>query len=232
MNILVLKHVPFEGPAAIATWAASNGHDVDIFPVYEGNALPSPNGVQFLVVMGGPMGVGDVEQFPWLVAEKQFIRACIDEGMPVLGVCLGAQLIAEVLDAPVTQNPHREIGWFPILLNPALASTTIADVFTDQLEVFHWHGDTFAIPASAVAIASSEACQNQGFIVGDRVVALQFHIETTPQSASLLIENCADELDDSQYVQTAAAMLADERRFETVNQVVYRLLDRLAAVVR
>ena len=232
MNIHVLKHVPFEGPAAIATWAESHDHQVDIVPVYEGGALPEPREVQFLVVMGGPMSVGDEDDHPWLKTEKQFIRHCIDQSIPVLGVCLGAQLIAEVLGAPVTKNAHREIGWFPLSVNPVLKSTAIADIFPDGLNVFHWHGDTFAIPPGAVLIASSEACRNQGFIVNDRIVALQFHIETTPQSASALIENCADELDGSQYVQSGAEMVAGPQRFDTVNRVVYQLLDRLAAAAR
>ena len=229
MHIVTLQHVPFEGPAAIASWAEAAGHTFTSVHLYRGDPLPPIAMVDFLVVMGGPMSVGDVEAFPWLLTERQYIRDIVDNGKLVLGVCLGAQLIAASLGAEITKNAYREIGWFPLTVAAELADTVLADVFSNGLEVFHWHGDTFAIPAGAVRLASSEACRNQGFVYGKRVVALQFHIETTPQSAQALLDHCADELDGTRYVQDAATLLADASRFQRINTVLYRLLDALTA---
>ena len=122
MRIAVLQHVGFEGPGAIADWAASRRHDLTAVRLDRGDRLPSPESLDALVVMGGPMGVADEGRFPWLRAEKHLLATVIAaEGRPVLGVCLGAQLIADVLGAPVTRNPQREIGWLPIRWAPGQA---------------------------------------------------------------------------------------------------------------
>jgi GMP synthase-like glutamine amidotransferase len=175
--------------------------------------------------MGGPMGIYDEEIYPWLNAEKQFIKTAINSKKVVIGICLGAQLIADVLGAKVYKNKHREIGWFNITRSADANNTILSNVIPENSEVFHWHGDTFEIPEGAYALAESEACKNQGFILNDRVVAFQFHLETTLESASALIENCRDELDGSQYVQTEQEMLSNEQRFSNINSVMFSILD-------
>ncbi|MCD4787961.1 MAG: amidotransferase, partial [Desulfobacterales bacterium] len=124
-------------------------------------------------------------------------------------------------------NKHREIGWFNISRSPEVDDTVLSEVIPDQMEVFHWHGDTFDIPQGAKAIAASKACRNQGFIINNRIVGFQFHLETTLQSASALINNCRDELDKSQYVQTESEILSDNQRFTNINQVMYSVLEAL-----
>ena len=192
----------------------------------DGATLPKPQEFDWLIVMGGPMGVHDSESCPWLTAESAFIRAAIDSGKVVIGICLGAQLIAHALGAEVVSNKHREIGWFNIKCAHSPASEIVQSL-PDEFSAFHWHGDTFAIPAGAVPVGSSEVCMNQGFIIKDRVVGLQFHLETTEVSAHALIENCASDLDGSRYVQSAVDMLADSNKFKAINHTMNLILEKL-----
>jgi GMP synthase-like glutamine amidotransferase len=192
-----------------------------------GNSLPAIAEFDWLIVVGGPMGVYNEIQFPWLKEEKSFIREAIDAGKTVLGICLGAQLIADALGAGVFKNQYREIGWFPIESKIHFDDSGLTDIFPEKLEVFHWHGDTFEIPEGAKLLASSEACRNQGFILDNRVVGLQFHLETTPESAAALIQNCRAELDGSKYVQSGDEMLSDDDRFPRINGIMNSLLEKL-----
>lgn len=181
----------------IAAWAAERGIELKGVPVFENSPfLPGVEEIEALIVLGGPMGVYDEADCPWLKPEKLLIRAVIDAGKPVLGICLGAQLIADVLGADVKRNPMKEIGWFPIqLTDQARAECVFAD-FPQELTVLHWHGDTFDLPKGAVRIGHSDCCVNQGFLWGENVIALQFHLEAGPDEILKLAEGCAEELDD------------------------------------
>jgi GMP synthase (glutamine-hydrolysing) len=203
------------------------GHQLSSTHFHLGDSIPSIHEFDWLIVMGGPMGVYDELQYPWLTEEKTFIRRSIDAGKIVLGICLGAQLIADALGAKVFKNEFREIGWFPIERKLKATDSKLANVFPDTLEVFHWHGDTFEIPQGAKLLASSEACRNQGFIIDSRVLCLQFHLETNSESAATLIQNCGGELDGSKYVQSVAEMLSDESRFLKINGIMHSLLEKL-----
>ena len=211
----------------MAAYLLEQGHQLSATHLYLGQSLPPLDTVDWLIVMGGPMGVYDESACPWLVEEKKYIRQAIDDGKIVLGICLGAQLIADVLGARVNKNNHREIGWFPIRRSPESKPSLFGKVFPESMTVFHWHGDTFDIPTGGVLLASSEACRNQAFSIDDRVIGLQFHLETTPDSARALIENGRDELDGSRYVQTAANILSDESRFDKINDLMHTLLLKL-----
>jgi len=228
MKIHYLQHVPFEGLGSIEAWAARNNHTVGVTRLYKGETAPALDSFHFLVVMGGPMNIYEHERHPWLVSEKDFIGRAIESDKPVLGVCLGAQLIADVLGAKVHAGAHKEIGWFPITLTPEAEEQGLAGVFGKTLTVMHWHGDTFTIPEGAVRLAQSEACPNQGFVWQERVMGLQFHLETTRESLRALIENSMDELVEAPYIQTPDEMLAQDRPFARINQVMDRVLDYLA----
>jgi len=230
MRVHYLQHVPFEGIGSMAAYFKNNGHALSSTRLYEGQVLPDPHTIDFLIVMGGPMGVHDDLQFPWMKKEKDFIRACMDKGKTVFGICLGAQLIAHVLGAKVYKNKCAEIGWFPLTISNETRDTVFKDVFSPGIEVFHWHGDTFDIPESGVPIASSPACTNQGFIIDNRIVGFQFHLETTPESAMALIENCGHELDGSAFVQTEKELMADEKRFIIINEAMTAVLERLEKI--
>jgi GMP synthase-like glutamine amidotransferase len=225
MKIHYLQHVPFEGLGSMEPWLQARGHLVSGTRLYAGQTCPDVAEFDGLIVMGGPMGIYDEAQYPWLVHEKDFLREAIACNKPILGICLGAQLLADALGAKVTRNARREIGWFPIEADGALNNTVLAGVFPKTLEAFHWHGDTFALPEGALPVASSEACSNQGFIFDDRIFAFQFHLETTPAAARALVENCRDELAGSRYVQSEVEILGDEGRFAAINRVMDSVLD-------
>lgn len=226
MHFHLLQHVDFEGPAAIQDWINRQGYTLTITRFFLDEPLPALADFDILIVMGGPMGVDDHQQFPWLNNERVFIQQAIASGKAVLGICLGAQLIARAAGAQVTKNRDTEIGWYPVTTQQQLPAL-LADVFPAEFLAFHWHGDTFAIPPGAIPVASSEACSNQAFVLNERVIGLQFHIETTPESAALLVQNCSDELDGSRYVQSAEMILADTKKFRLINQLLDRLLENM-----
>ena len=228
MHIQVLQHVPFEGPAAIADWAKRRGHSLAISHLYAGDPLPGLADVDRLVVMGGPMSVGDTDDYPWLAPERACIAEAIAAGKSVVGVCLGAQLIAAALGARVYRNAHKEIGWLPVRLTKAARALDLCDGVPAEQPVFHWHGDTFERPPGAVHLAASEACLNQAFLLDGRVLGLQFHLESTPESVAAICEHCADEIVPARWVQTAAEMrAADPALYAGIGRTLEILLDRL-----
>ncbi len=230
MRIHVLQHVPFEGPAGIGDWATHKGHSVTISPLFVDADLPDPGAFDWLVVMGGPMGIHDEAEYPWLSREKRFLRETIDGGKTVVGVCLGAQLIADALGARVYRHEHREIGWFPIEVTEEGQASRLMVFLPHRFEVFHWHGDTFDLPEGAVHLARSEGCEHQAFLYNKRVLGLQFHLESMPASVVDLVANCADEIVPGPYVQDAERMLeATEQDYARINQALFRILDQLAA---
>lgn len=229
MRVFCLQHVAFEGPGAIEGWLARHDHSLSRVRLFAGELLPAVGDFDWLIVMGGPMGANDDDRYPWLHGEKELIRAAIEEGKIVLGICLGAQLIASALGARVFANPHREIGWFPVTRTADAAAQRLGRVFPERCEVFHWHGDTFDLPAGGVRLASSEACLNQAFCVGERVLGLQFHVETTAGSAAELVTRCGDELaQGGDYVQTPEQMLVAPERFDRANTLMADVLSALA----
>ena len=232
MKVHYLQHVPFEGLGSMEPHLTARGHELSYSALYRNEIDHDPADLDWLIVLGGPMGVHDEHVHPWLADEKQFIRTVIAAGKPVLGICLGAQLLAEVLGARVYQNQHREIGWHPIRREAEPGNSAIAAVFPDECNVFHWHGDTFDLPDGAVHLASSEACRNQGFIWDGRVVGLQFHLETTQSTAEDLIAHCPDELDGSTWVQAPSAILRSPRRFQELNLLMNKLLDAMEPLAR
>ena len=230
MRVHYLQHVPFEGLASMEPALLASGHTLTASRLYESALLPTTDEFDWLIVMGGPMGANDEAEYSWLTDEKRLLERAIASDKIVLGVCLGAQLVAAVLGAPVYANAHKEIGWFPIERGQAAAESTIVRAFPEAVEAFHWHGDTFDLPAGAVHVARSAACENQAFVYRERVLALQFHLETTRESAKALIENCGHELTDGPYLQSAERILSSNDRFTRINQVMQRLLECLAAI--
>lgn len=220
-----LQHVPFEGLGSIEAWFQDNNYAISCTRFFENPVLPKVEEIDFLVIMGGPMSVNDEQELPWLVTEKQFVKKVIQAGKPVLGICLGAQLIANTLGARVFANDAKEIGWFPIYSVPAPEHCFS---FPQATEVFHWHGETFNLPAEAQLLASSAACKHQAFQIGLHVIGLQFHMETTPASAQALVKNCRDELITGEFVQSETQILAAPlTQYQSINTLMARLLDYL-----
>jgi GMP synthase-like glutamine amidotransferase len=229
LRIRYLQHVPFEKPAGIGTWARHQGHTFTACRLDRGEPLPSLDAFDWLVIMGGPMSVHDEALYPWLADEKKLIEGAVKARKRVLGVCLGAQLLADVLGARVYRNRHKEIGWFPVrLTTQASASGLFAD-FPPSFTAFHWHGETFDIPSGARHLARNQACANQAFEFGGRVLALQFHLEVTPNIVQALIKNCQADLGAGRYQQSADQILACRKEFGIIRRLLHRSLDRLAA---
>lgn len=229
MNIHFLQHVPFEGLASIRAWIERGGHKVTCTRLYAGDGFPRPDDIDLLIIMGGPMGVYDVDQYPWLKAEKDFLRAVIDADKRVLGICLGAQLIADVLGARVYPNGQKEIGWFPLTRTAEAGHSALGRLLPAEFMAYHWHGDTFDLPPGAVHLARTPVCQHQAYTIGDRILGLQFHLETTPESAREIIEHAGDDLVDGPTIQSADEMLADNALFVALNRLMFALLDGLTA---
>ncbi len=229
LNIHCLQHVPFEGPASIGDWIGARGHRLTTTHLYRREVLPSPGAVDGIIVMGGPMNVYEYRLHPWLREEKEFLAEALEANKTVLGVCLGAQMLADVLGAKVYQNAEKEIGWLPISLRPGSGTDRFFPGAPRELTVFHWHGDTFDLPAGADWLASSAGCAHQSFAYGERVVGLQFHLETTPLSVAALIGHCGDELTEGRFIQTAAGIRANQAHFTMNQRVLSTLLEQLEA---
>ncbi len=199
MRVHVLQHVSFEGLGSIASWLGTRGATISYTRLFREHQLPALSVIDMLVAMGGPMSVNDEKKLPWLKAEKEFIQAAIAQGIPVLGVCLGAQIIADAMGARVYRNPVKEIGWLPIRPVPVPEGNYC---FGQECVAFHWHGETFDLPKGAVRLAESDGCENQAFQLSRNAIGLQFHLEATPESVSALLENCRDELVPGPFVQS------------------------------
>jgi GMP synthase (glutamine-hydrolysing) len=226
MKVFSLEHVPFESPARIADWIHERGHTLHRVRLYDADPLPALEELDLLVVMGGPMSVHDEPAYPWLAAEKRLIERAIRAGRPVLGICLGAQLIADVLGARVYRNRHREIGWHPVFRTPDSSRSPVFGDLPVWFTAFHWHGETFDIPAGALRLAHTEATPNQAFEYGT-AWGLQFHLEATQDSIELLIGGAGDEIGDGPYEQSTFEMLGDTSVFPVLTPLLYSVLDRI-----
>ena len=225
MRAHYFQHVPFEGLGCIRPWLVTAGYEVTCTRFFESAEIPALEEVDFLIAMGGPMSVNDEEELPWLVEEKRFIRRAIEAGKPVLGICLGAQLIASALGARVYPNELKEIGWLPLR---GIDGGADCFRFPEVIQAFHWHGETFDLPPGAVHLARSDGCENQAFQIGRSAVGMQFHLETTPDAAKKLVVNCRAELIPSRYVQSEGELLhAPAGNYRAVNGLMVELLSFL-----
>jgi GMP synthase-like glutamine amidotransferase len=194
MRVLAFRHVPFEGVGLIAPVLEERGLSLEYVDLYSPHARPPEIAdAAGLILLGGPMSVND--PLPYLKLETDFIVQAVERQQPVLGICLGSQLIARALGSRVYRNPQKEIGWFDIHLTEAASSDPLFSGLNPSETVFHWHGETFDLPPGATHLAYSEACPNQAFRVGSKVYGLQFHLEVTPAMIAdwcAQDENCGD----------------------------------------
>ena len=217
MHVLAFRHVPFEGLGHIQPVLENRGITVQCVDLYRGESsidgrLPDPKAAAGLIVMGGPMSAND--GLPFVEREIAILREALERRQPVLGVCLGAQLLARAAGARVYANARKEIGWYDVFLTPAGTADPLLDRLHGNQTVFHWHGETFDLPPAATWLAYSEACRHQAFRLGSNAYGLQFHLEVTPAMIADWQQqdaNCADvrELDGPLDAGFAAAQLAD-----------------------
>lgn len=201
MKIYALIHADFEQPGYIDLWAENNNFEVVKIKCWENPVYPDVNVVDRLLIMGGPMGVYETDKYNWLTTELVFIKDVIDKGKKVLGICLGSQLIAAAMGAKVYPMKNKEIGWFMITWDKAALMHTLTKGVSRKTKVFHYHGDTFDLPRNATLMASSEGCVHQAYVIGNNVLALQFHIEIIPELLNNMMAH-AGELEIGPFVQT------------------------------
>lgn len=228
MRVHWLQHVPFEGLGSIDAWLCARGARVSSTRFHESADLPDVATLDLVVAMGGPMSVNDDARLPWLSAEREFIARAVSRGTSVLGVCLGAQLMARALGAPVYRNTEKEIGWWPITGMADDANVPAWARKGAESTVFHWHGETFDLPPGATWLARSEACAHQAFQLGRRAIGVQFHLETTPPLARGLVDHCPEDLTPARFVQTGPEIAgAGEERFARINRHMVETLEYL-----
>ena len=196
-KIYVLQHHPVENLGTIADALEGAALAWQYIRVADGQPVPRDmKGAGGLIVMGGPMGVYQTDRYPWLRDEMALIQDSIKRNMPVLGICLGAQILAAALDAKVERNPNgKEIGWYPVSLEPAAREDRLCRDLPQTLTPFHWHGDIFELPAGGVSLASSEKTPCQAFRYGDNAYGIQFHFEVTRDAVAAMATAFAKELD-------------------------------------
>ena len=218
MKINIVYHVEFERAGEIKNWARERGFEIFETEVWKTGHVFHP-GSDLIILMGGPMSVND--DLPWIGPEIEFLRYMIANGGKILGICLGAQLLAKAMDSIVYKNGVKEIGWYPV-------NFRAESLFPPKLTVFHWHGETFDVPEGAKAVGSSEHCLNQGFIYEDRIMALQFHLETNEKSLNSICDHCANELSGPGIVQSREVMLTGIKNHGMSNkQTLFKVLDSL-----
>jgi GMP synthase-like glutamine amidotransferase len=227
MRVHVLQHVWFEELGSIAAWLEARQAKITYTRFFEEQNLPALHSIDALIILGGPMSANDEDVLPWLVQEKQFIRDAVARGIPILGVCLGAQLIASAMGASVYRNPVKEIGWYPVRAIPTPPGYLR---LPEECIAFHWHGETFDLPAGAVHLAKSDGCSNQAFQLDRNVICFQFHLETTIESASALLENCRDDIVPGAYIQSEMELRAVPlSSYQAINAVMNEVLSYLIA---
>ena len=224
MNISVLQHAASEGPGEIEVWAHKRFHHVETCHLYRGDALPVWSSFDLLVVMGGEMNIYQDRDWPWLKPERELIEAALAAGKPVVGICLGSQLIADALGSRVTQNPEIELGWQPVTWTPE-ARAYCPEVPAEST-VLHWHGDTYELPDGAIRLATSAVCGEQGYVIPGKCLAFQFHMEVDPKITADYVASQPN-WPQGEYVQSSEEVLAHADNFCAANKsVLFALLDR------
>ncbi|MBI4209837.1 MAG: type 1 glutamine amidotransferase [Deltaproteobacteria bacterium] len=221
---IIFQHVREEGPALIEEILKERKEPCRIIHSYRGDKVPEKiDGARGLIVMGGPMNVDETDRFPFLRAERELMAQAVSQKVPVLGVCLGAQMLARALEARVWKGTQLELGFDSVELTPQGAQDPLFEGLGDKVPVFQWHHDTFDLPKEAVRLASSSVYPNQAFRAGSRAYGFQFHLEITPG----LLRDWARWLksQNDTHAPLAQHWIASEQRFE-VHRVGRTVLER------
>jgi GMP synthase-like glutamine amidotransferase len=208
--VLIFRHSATEGPGYFTTFLDDHGIPWKLVRIDAGDAIPvNLNGVSGLCLMGGPMSVND--DLPWIPPELALVRQAIASDIPVIGHCLGGQLMAKALGATVSATPVKEIGWGDVRITDAATARSWLGEATQPMLAFHWHGETFTIPPGAKRILDSAYCANQAYVLNDRHIGMQCHVEMTPELIASWCENGAAEISASHSpgVQSPDAIQSD-----------------------
>jgi GMP synthase (glutamine-hydrolysing) len=226
MRVLVLQHVDCEHPGAFSEVMEERAVEAVAIELDHGEPLPDWGDFDALLVMGGPMGACEDDRHPWLADERRLVREAVAGGRGCLGVCLGVQLLAAALGAPIRTLDRPEVGLLPVELTPAGRAHPLFAGLEDPLLSLQWHGDTFDLPDGATLLASSPAAPNQAFEVGERAFGVQFHLEVTEEMARQwsVIPEYRNYIDATLGPERGGAFLVDlERRAGELHPAARRL---------
>jgi len=229
VKIICVTHADFETPGVIVDWARSRGHGMSIVRPYGGESLDGTEGSDFLIVMGGPQDLAGGGRLPYLEHEIEHIRKRVLDKRPVLGFCLGAQLIGESLGARAERSPEREIGVYPVELTGAAKTDPLLRDWPPRFDAIHWHGDMPGLTKEAVVLAKSEGCPRQIVRYREGLYALQCHLEITREGVKPMIDASPEDFRPGKFVQSKEDMLKND--YAPINRRMFDFLDRLAAIL-
>ncbi len=222
MKALILQHAASEGPGLLGQELTERGYTLERCALWEGELPQSPDCYHLVLILGGAMNIYQHRDYPWLVSEKAWLSAALAGGMRAIGICLGAQLLADVLGGKVMQNPEYEVGWWPVDFSPAALEHFPG--LPPQATFMHWHGDTFSLPAEAISLASSPACANQGFLWRNHVLACQFHPEVEESLAAAFADDSGGHWPQGPWVQAPTGLVAEAAQHLPQSSRCLRLL--------
>jgi len=226
MHIHAIIHAAFEKPGMIEDWAREHNHQFSQTHTYLGERLPNIANIDFLVIMGGPQSPRELDQYPYLTDEISLTQQAFESGKAILGICLGAQIISESLGAQTEKSPNKEIGVFPIQLTAEGLHDPLFKLLPEQFDVMHWHNDMPGMAQGGVLLAQSEGCPRQAIRYGDRVYALQFHMEMTSELVQGMLRHCDGDLKvNGRYVQSQEQLLSVDHA--PINAKMRLILDYL-----
>lgn len=227
MHLHYFQHNHFEDLGLIGDWAKTNNFSTSVTRFDLNPELPSLQNFDWLVIMGGAMGVNDSDQYPWISNEIEFIKETIQSGKIVIGICLGSQMIASALGASVYVNREPEMGFWPITFTPEAQKDSVFMHFPAELNVMHFHFDTFTLPVGAVLMAKSTVTPVQAFRYGENVFALQFHLELTESNLPTFIKELEAEIIPGSLVQSPHEVMQKISYCRLNNQILRKVLDEI-----
>jgi len=231
MNALALKHISLEGPAMLGEFLKSRVWQIREVNLDKGE-LPDNGSYDLVIVLGGPMGVYEEQKYPFLKFETDYIKDLIKKDVPIVGICLGAQLIAKALGARVARNKSVEIGWYKIFLTEEGLIDKIFHDIPEKFDVFHWHGDTFELPESAALLASSELCKNQVVRFKNNVYGFQCHFELDDASIRNWMVGYEDEINALKTIIDPAKILSDTNtKFNKYKLISIKIFENLLKAI-
>lgn len=225
MKIHYIQHEKLEDLGCIRLWLLTNNDTISYTHIWENPVFPEAENVDMLIILGGSMSANDDDKYEWMTAEKVFIQKCLQYNVAILGICLGSQLVANVLGAKVYAAPQKEIGWFDITAYSESEANPIFNILPKEFITLHFHGDTFDLPHQTKLLYSSQQTKNQAFAYKNNVIGLQFHLEMIKSGISELFTLLKDE--PSGTIQSKDFVLSKVKYIEQNNDFMYSLLDWL-----
>lgn len=227
MRIQYIIHADFEPPGIIEEWAKQNNFEENFCRPFAGETVPNSNEYDLLIIMGGPQSPLNTDEAPYLKDEIILIKKTIHAGIPILGFCLGAQLIGEALGARTEKSPNKEVGVFPIELTEEGCKDPLLKNLPKQFLVVHWHNDMPGITTEAKILAASRGCPRQIIRYSPLIYGFQCHLEPTKKNIETMIEYCPNDLTPGKFIQSSEELL--NNNFTLINKIMIEILNNLIA---